>query len=188
ELVQHNLGRLKAKCPGVKAFKGNAIKLKRFEDDTFDLTLLFGPLYHLISFEDKLRALNEAKRVTKPGGFILVAYIMNEYSVLTYGFKEQHILELIEDERIDDTFRVAPKDGELYDYVRLSDIDELNKKAGLTRVKILSPDGPANYMRPFLNKLTDEEFELFVKYQLSVCERPELLGAGGHILDIVTGK
>ncbi|MCR5785786.1 MAG: methyltransferase domain-containing protein, partial [Eubacterium sp.] len=47
ELVQHNLGRLKAKCPGVKAFKGNAIKLKRFEDDTFDLTLLFGPLYHL---------------------------------------------------------------------------------------------------------------------------------------------
>ena len=32
----------------------------------FDLTLVFGPMYHLKSAEEKLAALNEAKRVTKP--------------------------------------------------------------------------------------------------------------------------
>ena len=32
-------------------------------------------MYHLKSAEEKLAALNEAKRVTKPGGYILVAYI-----------------------------------------------------------------------------------------------------------------
>ena len=64
ELVKHNLGRLKQKGANVKAYQGNALKLKRFEDDSFDLTLLFGPMYHLHSREDKLKALSEAKRVT----------------------------------------------------------------------------------------------------------------------------
>ncbi|MCF0229361.1 MAG: methyltransferase domain-containing protein [Parasporobacterium sp.] len=185
ELVQHNLGIMKQKCPELKAFKGNALKLKRFQDDSFDLILLFGPMYHLLSFEEKLQALNEAKRVTRPGGIILAAYVMNDYSVVTYAFKEQHILECIREERLSKDFRMQPKEGDLYDYVRMEDIDRLNQTAGLTRVKILSPDGPANYMRPFLNRLTEEEFAFFIDYQMAVCERPDLLGAGAHTVDIL---
>ena len=49
ELVKHNLGRLKQKGAGVKAYQGNALKLSRFDDESFDLTLLFGPMYHLHS-------------------------------------------------------------------------------------------------------------------------------------------
>ena len=52
----------------VKAVQGNAMDLSLFEDNTFDMALLFGPMYHLFTFEDKLKALNEAKRVVKPGG------------------------------------------------------------------------------------------------------------------------
>lgn len=95
ELVKHNLGLLKAKNSSVKAYQGNALKLRRFENDTFDVTLLFGPMYHLFTKEDKVRALCEAKRVTKPGGIIFVAYVMNEYSILTYGFKQKHIAECV---------------------------------------------------------------------------------------------
>ena len=58
ELVKHNLGRLKQKGSSVKAYQGNALKLKRFEDESFDVTLLFGPMYHLHSEEDKLQALS----------------------------------------------------------------------------------------------------------------------------------
>ena len=36
ELVKHNLARLKAKGSSVKAYQGNAMKLKRFEDNSFD--------------------------------------------------------------------------------------------------------------------------------------------------------
>ena len=96
ELVKHNLGRLKQKSDKVKAYQGNAVKLKKFADDQFNLTLVFGPMYHLKSEDEKLAALLEAKRVTKPGGIILVAYIMNEYSVITYAIKEKHIKEGIE--------------------------------------------------------------------------------------------
>lgn len=90
ELVKHNLGVLKSKGSTVKAMQGTALDLSRFSDNTFDMTLIFGPMYHLYTFEDKLKAMLEAKRVTKIGGVILVAYCMNEYSVLTYGFKENH--------------------------------------------------------------------------------------------------
>ncbi|MBQ2282927.1 MAG: class I SAM-dependent methyltransferase, partial [Agathobacter sp.] len=73
ELVKHNLGRLKQKCDKVRAIQGNALRLKKLEDNTFDLTLLFGPMYHLHGADEKLQALQEAKRVTRPGGIILVA-------------------------------------------------------------------------------------------------------------------
>ena len=91
ELVKYNLGILKSKGSSVKAMQGNAMNLKKLPDNTYDVTLLFGPMYHLFGEEDKKKALLEARRVTKPGGIILVAYCMNEYGVLTYAFKEKHI-------------------------------------------------------------------------------------------------
>lgn len=188
ELVKYNLGILKKKNSNVKAMQGNALNLKKLNSNTFDVTLLFGPMYHLFGFEDKKKALLEAKRVTKPGGTILVAYCMNEYGVITYGFKERHVLECMEQGRFSDTFQTQSLPEHLYDYMRLENIDTLNEACGLTRVKILSPDGPANYMRPFLNQLTDEEFEAFVQYQMAVCERPDLIGAGAHTLDILQKK
>ncbi|MDO4489610.1 MAG: methyltransferase domain-containing protein [Lachnospiraceae bacterium] len=188
EPVQHNLGRLKAKKPELPAFKGDARKLKRFPDESFDLVLLFGPMYHLVDDADKLQALREAKRVTKTGGLVLVAYVMNEYSVLTYGFKEQHILELKEQGRVDHTWRVRPDEEDLYDYVRLEDVERLNREAGMERICIFSPDGPANHMRRELNRLSEEEFAAFISYQMSVAERPDLLGAGGHIVDVLVKK
>lgn len=185
ELVKHNLGILKSKSDKVKAYQGNALKLKRFSDETFDVTLLFGPMYHLFTNEDKMRALLEAKRVTKPGGYILVAYCMNEYGVITYAFKERHIRECVEEKRLTDDFHSISEQKDLYDYMRIEDINALNEEAGLKRYKIISPDGPANYMRPFLNKLDEDEFEKFIEYQLATCERQDIIGAGAHTLDIL---
>ena len=185
ELVKHNLGLLKAKGANVKAYQGNALKLKRFEDNSFDMALLFGPMYHLFSKEDKLKALSEAKRVVKPGGYILVAYIMNEYSVITYAFKEKHIMECLEEGRFDKDYKTISSTKDLYDYMRIENINELNEELGLKREKIISPDGPANYIRQFLNALSEEEYEEFIKYHLSTCERRDLIGAGGHTLDIL---
>jgi len=185
ELVRYNLGVLKKKASTVKAIQGNAMNLKKLESDSYDVTLLFGPMYHLFGFENKKRALCEAKRVTKPGGVILVAYCMNEYSVITYGFKERHVLECMEQQRLTESFQTISTPDGLFDYMRIEDINALNEAAALERIQILSPDGPANYMRPFLNQLSEEEFEAFVHYQMAVCERADLIGAGAHTIDIV---
>lgn len=185
ELIKHNLMTLKSKNSNVKAFQGNALNLSKFSDNSFDMVLLFGPLYHLISKEDKLKALKEAKRIVKPSGFILVSYYMNEYAIITHGFKDNNILDAIKNNEIDDNFHITPKATDLYSMVRLEDIDELNSTLNLKRVKILAQDGPSDYIRPIINKMDDETFNIYIKYHLSTCERKELLGASSHVLDII---
>lgn len=185
ELVKYNLGILKQKGSSVKAYQGTALNLKRFEDNMFDLTLLFGPMYHLYTKEDKVKALSEAKRVTKQGGIILVAYCMNEYSIVLHGFKDGYIRESIRNGKVDAMFRVTPKPEDLYDYVRVEDIDSYNEAVGLKRLLIVAADGPANYMRQTLNAMDEETYEMFIRYHLATCERPELLGASAHTLDIL---
>ena len=185
ELVKHNLEILRNKHENIKTWQGDARNLHFLEDATFDITLLFGPLYHLHGDEEKLKAMYEAKRITKKGGYILVAYVMNDYSVLQYCFKEHHWKEISQKGGLTNDFHTICDENELYDYVRLEDINRLNKKAGLERVKIISADGAADYMRRELNEMSEEEFEAFCKYQLANAERPELVGAGSHCVDIL---
>lgn len=185
ELVKHNLGVLKSKGSNVKAYQGTALNLSRFSENTFDVTLVFGPMYHLYTHEDKVKALEEAKRVTKSGGIILVAYIMNEYSVITYGFKENNIRESIKNGKLTDDFHVVAKPEDLYEYVRIEDINKINEDVGIQRVKLIAADGPANYMRSTINAMDDETFKLFMDYHFSTCERADLLGASAHTLDIL---
>ena len=186
ELVKHNLEILRSKHENIKTWQGDARSLPFLDDQTFDITLLFGPLYHLHGDENKLAALREAKRITKKGGIILVAYVMNEYSVISYCFKEHKWNEVSAKGGLTSDFHTVCTEDDLYDYVRVSDIDRLNAVAGLQRIKLISADGPADYMRRELNEMSDEEFEAFCAFQLANCERPELAGAGSHCVDILT--
>ena len=185
ELVKHNLEILRAKHENIKTWQGDARNLSFLDDKSFDITLLFGPLYHLHGDEEKLKALTEARRITKKGGIILVAYVMNEYSVISYCFKEHKWSEVAEKGGLSPDFHTICTEEDLYDYVRLEDIDRLNKAAGLERIKIISADGAADYMRRELNEMSPEEFEAFCSFQLAIAERPELVGAGSHCVDIL---
>ncbi len=61
-----------AQAAGVSASVGDARDLP-FPDDSFDAVIMLGPLYHLSSREDRLRALREAARVVRSGGVVLAA-------------------------------------------------------------------------------------------------------------------
>lgn len=185
ELVKHNLMYIKSKNKNIKAFQGNALDLKRFNDKTFDMVLLFGPMYHLITEEEKITCLSEAKRILKDDGVILISYYMNEYCLITHGFINKNIKNSIKEGLVDNSFHITPKNDDLYSMVRLSDINRYNKKAKLKRKKILAQDGPSDYLRKVINSLDEEEFNLFIEYHLKTCEKKELLGASSHVLDIV---
>lgn len=185
ELVKHNLGILKKKNSSVKAYQGNAMNLKRFPDHSFDLTLVFGPMYHLKSFEEKVKAIREAKRVTKPEGVILVAYCMNDYCIVMYGFAENNINRVMDEKLLREDFHCLEEANPLYSYVRMEDIAAVNEAAGVERIQIISADGPANYIRPVLNSLDDQGFEYFIKYHFATCERQDMIGAAAHTVDIL---
>jgi len=185
ELVQRNIDVFLKREPSADVVKGDARDLSFIPTATADVTLLLGPLYHLMGDAEKLKALKEAKRVTKPGGLIFVAYLMNEYSILSYCFDEERIGDLMKNGFVDQNFHIQSQEGELYDYVRLEDVNRLNEYAGLERVTVFSPDGAADYMRTRLNRMSEETFALFLAYQKHISERPDLIGAGSHIVDVV---
>ena len=185
ELVRRNIDVFLKREPTANVVQGDARHMPFVPTASADVTLLLGPLYHLIGDDEKLKALKEAKRVTKPGGLIFVAYLMNEYSILSYCFDEDRIGGLLDRGVVDQNFHIQAQADELYDYVRLEDINRLDENAGLERVTIFSPDGASDYMRTRLNRMSDETFAHFIAYQKSISERADLIGAGSHVVDVV---
>lgn len=187
EPVKKNLDILLSRHENVNCWPGDARNMCFLEDETFDITLMFGPMYHLHGEEERVKALKEACRVTKKGGLIFIAYIMNEYSLISYVFGKNKIKEVENKNLLDkDTFHLKDCDNELYTYLRLEDIENTNKKAGgVERIKIFAPDGPADYMRQTLNAMDEDDFNRFLDFQFSVSERPDLLGASSHTVDVL---
>lgn len=96
ELVQHNINIFREKTkPGedVTVRQGDARDLSAFAENTFDITLILGPMYHLFTEDDQKQALREAVRITKPGGTIFAAYCGNEATMVQYCFGRGMIRE-----------------------------------------------------------------------------------------------
>lgn len=185
ELVKQNLNVIKKKNPTLKSHLGNALDLSFLKENTYDAILLFGPIYHLKKRSEQLKAIEEAKRLLKPNGLLFISYCMNEYAIITHGFKDGNILPAIASGKVDENFHILEKGNELYDYVRLEDINFIQEKSNLKRLKLVSSDGASSYIKDTLNKMDQSTFEVFLNYHLKTCERQELLGASTHILDIL---
>lgn len=188
ELLEHNIEIFKSKITPeeiITVRQGNAVDLSFIEDNTYDITLLLGPMYHLYSEEDKLSALSEAIRVTKQGGVIFVAYCMGDASVLQYGFGRGIIKDLIEKCMLDpETFDTFSNPWDLFELHRKEDIDALRSHFDVTQLHFLASDGYANHIREQLADMDEETYELFIKYHLATCERLDLIGYSNHTLDI----
>ena len=190
ELVARNLEVLRSKLDGtepITAMQGNALDLSALPDHAYDMTMLLGPMYHLYTLEDKLQAMREAIRVTKPDGYILVAYCMNEAAVIGYGFVRNHAKELRKSLVTPDWHCISePK--ELFELVRTEDIDSLDAEFPVERLGLVATDGASHYLRECIDAMDDEVFGLWLDYHFSVCERQDLVGASNHTLDILRKK
>ena len=188
ELIAHNIEILKQNTqPGenITIKQGNAKDLADFEDDTYDITLLLGPMYHLFTEEEKLQALSEAIRVTKKGGVIFSAYCMGDASILLYGFGRGEIHNIIEKCMLDPvTFKTFSRPWDLFELHRKEDIDDLRSHFHVTQLHFLATDGYANHMRQTLAEMDEDTFQLYLRYHFATCERLDMIGYSNHTLDI----
>lgn len=188
ELVQHNIDIFKEKTrPGerVTIRQGNAMNLSFFKKDTYDITLLLGPMYHLFTVKEQIQALKEAIRVTKRGGIVYAAYCNNDATMVQYCFgkgmlKQQRYKELVDLQ----TFKASSDPAELFELYRKEDIDALMSHFSVTRLHYLGTDMATNFMRSAVDEMDDEIFELYLRYHFAICERSDMVGATHHILDV----
>ena len=188
ELVEHNIEIFKENTlpdEPVTITQGNAMDLSAFESETYDITLLLGPMYHLFTTEDKLKALSEAIRVTKKGGIIFTAYCMGDASILSYGFIHGQIHNIIEKCMLDtETFDTFSNPWDLFELHRKEDIANLRKQFPVTQLHFIATDGYTNHMRDTVDQMDDAMYELYLKYHLATCERQDMIGYSHHTLDI----
>ncbi len=190
ELVEHNIDVFRQNTmpeENVTVTQGNALDLSVFPDESYDITLLLGPLYHLYTKEDKTRALNEAIRVTKRDGIIFAAYVISDGCLLDEGFLRGNInvREYVKTGLLDpETFAASSEPKDLFELVRKEDIDELMSEMPIRRLHYVASDGCSLLLRDSIDKMDDETFKLYLKYHFATCEREDLLGVTSHALDI----
>ncbi len=190
DVVQHNLNILVSKLDGtekINVIQGNALDLSHLNDGEFDVTLLLGPMYHLFFEHEMEQALSEAIRVTKPSGYIMSAYCLNDASMIQYGFMLGNLPELLEKNQIDDSWHAVnltpPTD--MFHIVRTEEIAALDAKFDVKHIKLVATDGAARYIKDYAESWDEKTIQLFLSYHLATCERQDLIGATNHCLDIL---
>ena len=186
ELVESNLAVLRENGTGLenlKSFQGDATDLGRFADDTFDVTLVFGPMYHLYEADEVNRAIDEAIRVTKSGGVILFAFI-SVFAIMYANYFYGNWAEGFE-ENFSPDHKVKHFKEQLFTGYDITEFEELFRDKPVEWMTTAGVDGMLEPIekRPDFS-LSDDDFQAFAKWYLAYSQKRELLGCTNHLLYI----
>ena len=179
ELTSANIA--KAKRNNINLIKGDAKCLDFIEDNTSNLTLLLGPIYHTHLSDDQLKIISEAKRITKNGGYIFIAYLLNDYAVMKHLFIDDNYIEC--KEMVDSNF-IIENGNDLYTYHTLADIDRINEELNLRIFKRFSQEYITDLIRKDVNKMSEETFNAYIEFCYIRSCNTHMIGASTHIVDI----
>lgn len=180
ELADANIKAFRRKIraeDAIELVQGNALDLVCYADESFDIVLLFGPLYHLHSAEDRRRAIEEAKRVCKKGGKLFFAFITNDMVILTeFCYNSRYFTE-------GDYDKVSFR---LHDFPFVFATVERSRTmladCGVKIIREVAADGVSELLQDKINALDEEDFEQYLRYHFYISEKPEFLGMTNHLL------
>jgi SAM-dependent methyltransferase len=150
-----------------------------------------GPLYHLVEHADRVAALDEARRVLRPGGRILAEVICRHAWVLDATVKG-----LLDSPEIWDVFERTIEHGLSQDPAETSDgsfwayfhrPDELGGEltdAGFEEVQLVAVEGFAWLLDDLAERMAEPE-PLLRAVGLTESE-PSMLGCSAHVIGVAT--
>lgn len=177
DIVARNVEKMRARqtaeAPLAGIYEGDALDLSAFEDNTFDVALCMGALYHMHSGRERARVVGEHLRVLKPGGLFVCVY-MNRYAVLLNNLQGE--LDDIEDLL---QFAKTGKSG-LFFASTPEQAEALCTAAGAELVSHIALDGPSILLFETTARIHPGAYERWKQLHLTICEQPSMLGAGYH--------
>jgi ubiquinone/menaquinone biosynthesis C-methylase UbiE len=176
---------------GVTSELGDARRLTA-ADDSADVVLLFGPLYHLSEPEDRLRALGEAVRVVRPGGLVFVAAV-SKFASLFDGLARGFLFEpdfptIVERDLREGEHRNPDRLPHLFTTAHFHHPDTLRAEisaSGLDVVDLVGVEGLAGWLPHLADRWEDPEARELILYSARAVEaEPSLLGLSAHLLAV----
>ncbi len=185
ELATPNVNKMREslKEMNIDIFEGNALDLSMFEDNSFDFVLCLGPLYHLSSSEDKMKCVQEAKRVCKKDGIIFFAYISNDMVFVTETMLYNP--NFLNSNHYTSAFKI--NDGP-FCFMTVRKMRQLMKNNRLHKLANFAADGLSELMEDRINSMSDEQFQEWLNFHFYTCEKPECLGFSNHIVYVARNK
>lgn len=186
ELVDKNLEILREKSIGIDkitSLQGDATRLDMIEDNSFDVTLVFGPLYHLYDKEDVNKAIDEAIRVTKHGGLIMFAFI-SVYAIMYSNYFYGN-WATGQDRNFTSDNQVRHFNEQLFTGYDIIEFEKLFTDKNVIHITTAGVDGliePIEHRSDF--SISDDDFQRLSDWYMAHSEKRELLGATNHILYI----
>ncbi len=176
------------KAPVTMEF-GDARNLQ-FDDGAADAVLLFGPLYHLISREDRLKCLQEAYRVLRPGGVVMgvgISRFISTINCLCDGaVDDANFRSIIAGDLKDGQHRNPTEAPKFFTTTFFHHPDELINEvntAGFRFANLVAVEGPAKLLNGFVDHWQDEEKR---RWLLDVVRKVEserhLFGVSTHLM------
>lgn len=175
DLVAHNVEIIKGKDKEKKISDVqvcNVLDLSRFQDNSFDVVLCMGALYHLSTAQEKLKAVSECTRVCKKNGLVVLAYL-NRYayvvSEITPGLENiGSLLSYIDDP------------NSLFQTSTPSEIINYAENCGLKLEYNIGVDGLSFAFRDKVNTASEGNFEKWMNFIYSTCEDQNAVAYSWH--------
>lgn len=166
----------------------DAADLSRFPDESFDIVLCMGPMYHLTDRSKRDKCLAECIRVTKKGGLIAAAYI-SRYFVFPYvATSDTKYLNSDLSKTLLDTGALRHDDPNCFwtdtYYAAPQEMEKAFHDRHLTVVDHFAQDGLSPLLRQSVDAFSEEQFKIWCDYHYSVCREKSVLGASNHGLII----
>ncbi|WP_037287941.1 class I SAM-dependent methyltransferase [Saccharibacillus sacchari] len=176
----------------------DARDLEGIPNEHFDAALMLGPMYHLQQEKDRVRAIQELYRVTKPGATVFVAFMPRTAFLRTSlaqpnNWKPNHTAAGLD--RLMTTGAFDHADEGRFTGAYYFDVNEIAPfmhEQGFENVKIIASSSIAGTMTTeqwnYWRQRGEEEFNRVVQQLVDVSDDPHILGMSPHVLYIGTRK
>lgn len=155
-----------------------------FPEDSFDAVLMAGPLYHLAEREERLQALNEARRVCRPGGFVHAAAIPRLLAFAAAAL-DPDLLDASLDAWLDLLRHGAPVPSLRFPGGHFHTPQELQEEmteVGLRNVTVIGLEGPAGAALESVPEVTDADFSAAMQLARTFGDMPDIRDFSNHLL------
>jgi SAM-dependent methyltransferase len=180
DLVPHNVKLIKANSKANmldEIIVCDVMDMPHIKENSFDIVLCMGALYHLFTDAEKLKAIQNCVNVCKSGGLVVLSYI-TKIGAIVNSYKDDisNISELMG--TLDDT------DKGIFRCSYPAVILDLASQCGLKKLHHIGVDGMSQAFAAKINAASDENFEQYLDFHNRVCEDESIIGTSIHGLFI----
>jgi S-adenosylmethionine-dependent methyltransferase len=165
----------------------NALNLTALQEASFDAALLLGPLYHLLQEEERRNALQQARRLIKPGGLVFASFITR---FAGYRDAAVHGYSYVLDDPADSERLLATginyEDKGFTDayFAHPDEVIPLGESAGFSTLRLMGCEGILAGHEEYVNSLTGPDHDFWLDLNYRMAQEHCLLGASDHLLYI----